>query len=185
MIYCQILPRIELAHGRPLRLCDMAKTLGLEEAERILIACPMQEGVWQIEAIAAVRAIQTACPGEEVTLLGSEACKVRRLPSPKPDHTKALRTVFALLILFMGSTLGMTWFHSDVDMPAAMAQVYALLTGKEIGDRLLITIPYVIGVAAGTGVFYALGQRRSVTPLDVKFSDYREDMERAEARNVE
>lgn len=185
MIYCQLLPRLELPHSQPLLLGQMARILGPDEASALPISCPIQPGVWRIQAIDAAKALQAAYPNERVTLLGATACIVRRLPPIKPDRTKPLRAALALLVLFMGSTLGMTWFHSDVDMPSAMAQVYALITGQELTNRLLITIPYVIGVACGTGMFYALGRKHAVTPLDVKFSDYREDMERAEAHDVD
>lgn len=185
MIYCQVLPRLELDHGQPLLLGRMARILGPQAALSLPVSCPDAPGVWRIPAIDAARALQTAFPAEEITLLGADACTIRRLAPVKPDRTKPLRTVLALLVLLMGSTLGMTWFHSDVDMPAAMEQVFTLLTGQPVSNRLLITIPYVIGVAAGTGVFYALGRRQAVTPLDVKFSDYREDMERAEAHDVD
>lgn len=185
MIYCQLLTRAELPAGQPLSLSCIAQTLGLENPQAILLPCPDETGVWRIDAISAAAAIRSAVPDAEVTLLGADACLVRRLGVRKPDRTRLLRATLAFIVLFMGSLLGMSWFHSDVGMPGAMLSVYGLLTGHAPSHRLLITIPYAIGVALGTGFFYALGSRRAVTPMDVKFSDYRDDMERAEAQHVE
>lgn len=184
MIYCQLSARMELKAGQRLRLGDIAQLFGCPGAEDVPLACPDQPGVWRIEALSCARALARAFPGEHITLLGAPCCNVRRLPNAKPDRLKPLRALVGMLILLMGSALGLAWFHSDVDMPAAMESVYTLLTGQEVADQRLITIPYIIGVALGTAGFYALGKPKAITPLDVKLSDYRDDMERAEAQNA-
>ena len=41
------------------------------------------------------------------------------------------------------------------------------------------------GVALGVAVFYALPARNATTPLEVKLTEYQEDMEKTEGRDIE
>lgn len=184
MIYCQLRNRAKIATGQTLRLCDVAQLDAPENAGQITLPCPDQEGVWKLSALDCAAALQKAYPQETITMLGADICYVHRVHADRPDHWKWLRTIAAFTILLMGSALGLSWFHSDVDMPAAQMLVYRFLTGQEVRDPLLITVPYCIGVALGVAVFYALPSRKATTPLEVKLTQYQEDMEQTEGKDI-
>lgn len=184
MIYCQLRGRASVAQGQPLRLADVAGVSPASAADGLTLRCPDEAGVWRVTALDCARALQRAYPQRTVSVLGAGVCLVRRLPPPRRDRLRYLRTALAMLILFAGSALGMAWFHSDVDMPAAQLKVYRLITGREPSRPEMITVPYAVGVAAGAAAFYALLSPRAVTPLDVHFSRYRADTEQAESRDV-
>jgi len=59
------------------------------------------------------------------------------------------------------------------------------ITGAPPDDVRLITIPYCIGVALGVCVFYAIPFPHQTTPLEVKLTEYQEDMEKAEGKPIE
>ena len=61
----------------------------------------------------------------------------------------------------------------------------AAITGAPPDDVRLITIPYCIGVALGVCVFYAIPFPHQTTPLEVKLTEYQEDMEKAEGKPIE
>lgn len=185
MIYCQLHNRAKAVMGTPLRLKDAARVLAPRGADDLTLPCPDQEGVWKLEAIAVAAALQERFPGEEVTLMGADVCYVHRIPPPRKHWLRPLRAAAAFLILLMGSALGLAWFHSDVDMPRAQYAVYEALTGQPPEDPRLITIPYCIGVALGVSVFYALPSRKATTPLEVKLTEYQEDMEKTEGKDIE
>ena len=185
MIYCQLHARLKLVMGQPLRLGGASSLIAPEGAEDIELPCPDREGVWKLEAIAAARALKKRYPEESVTLLGPDVCYVHRVAPPRRDPWRWLRTASAFAILLMGSALGLSWFHSDVDMPAAQLAVYETLTGERPQDSRVITVPYCIGVALGVAVFYALPSPRATTPLEVKLTEYQEDMEKTEGKDVE
>lgn len=184
MIYCQLQNRAKLAMGQPLRLADVARSTAPEKLMKLTLPCPDQEGVWKLSSLDCAAALQKACPQEDVTMLGADTCYVHRVHTDRPDHWKWLRTAAAFTILLMGSALGMSWFHSDVDMPTAQMLVYRTLTGQEVQQPLLITVPYCIGVALGVAVFYALPSRKATTPLEVKLTEYQEDMEKTEGKDI-
>lgn len=124
-------------------------------------------------------------PQEDISLIGAEVCYVHRIKARGKDFLRPVRTAAALLILLLGSALGLTWFHADVNMPQAQADVYAAITGAPPDDVRLITIPYCVGVALGVCVFYAIPFPHQTTPLEVKLTEYQEDMEKAEGKPIE
>ena len=185
MIYCQLRNRAKIGRGQRLHLRDVATLIAPEAAQAIELRCPNEPGVWKLDAIAVARALQGAYPHESLTMLGADTCYVHRIDAPGRDPWRWMRTTAALAILMLGSALGLAWFHSDVDMPAAQLAVYETLTGEAPEDSRVITVPYCIGVALGVAVFYALPSRRATTPLDVKLSTYQEDMEQTEGKEIE
>ena len=185
VIICQMNPRIKVSMEAEVYLCQVAQVDGPPGATfRLPLHCPKQPGVWKISALDAARALHRAHPGEEIMLLGPDTCYAHRVHVNRPDPFKWLRTVGAFSVLFFGSVLGLAWFHSDVDMPRALAMLFSLLTGSPPEDSRWITLPYVVGVALGVCVFYAIPRKNAVTPLEVKLTEYQGDMEQTEAKDA-
>ena len=185
MLYVQLRNRAKVEMGQPLHLGAAARLIAPRGAEDIRLPCPEEQGVWKLEAIQVTKALQEAYPEEAITLLGADVCYVHRVKAPRRDPTRPLRTAAAFLILCLGGALGLAWFHADVDMPRAQYAVYEALTGAQPADERLITIPYAVGVALGVAVFYALPSRKATTPLEVKLTEYQEDMEKTEGRDID
>lgn len=185
MIYCQLQNRAKISVGEPLTLGQVAHTSCADEAGALTLFCPDKEGVWKIDALACAEALRKAYPDEAVTMLGADTCYVHRVHTERRPVLKWMRTAAAFFIMLIGSALGLAWFHSDVDMPDAQLAVYRLVTGQEPTDPRWVTIPYIIGVALGVAVFYALPSRKATTPLEVKLTEYQEDMEKTEGKDVE
>ena len=185
MIYVQLLNRAKVVTGQKLHLGAAARLIAPQGADALLLPCPEEPGVWKLEALRVTEVLQKAYPGEAITLLGADICYVHRVKAAHRDPTKPLRTAAAFLILCLGGALGLSWFHADVNMPQAQVAVYEALTGEAPDDERLITIPYAVGVVLGVAVFYALPSRKATTPLEVKLTEYQEDMEKTEGRDIE
>ena len=185
MIYVQLQNRAKVELGQKLHLGAAARLIAPHGAENIILPCPEEQGIWKLEAIHITHALRKAYPNEAITLLGADVCYVHRVKASHRDPTRPLRTAAAFMILCLGGALGLAWFHADVDMPRAQFAVYEALTGHEPSDSRLITIPYAVGVALGVAVFYALPSRKATTPLEVKLTEYQEDMEKTEGRDID
>lgn len=184
MIYCQLMDRVRVETGQPLRLSDVVRVSGAE-VSGIAVRCPDTPGVWKLHAVDAAVLLRRAFPGQEVAMLGAEVCYLHRVPARHRDPGRPLRTAAAFAILLIGSALGLTWFHADVDMPRAMELVYTLVTGSAPADPRLITWPYVLGVVIGVAVFYdVIPTKKAVTPLELKLREYQADMEQAEGQEI-
>ena len=185
MIYVQLQNRAKVEMGQALHLGAAAKLIGPKGAEDIRLPCPEDPGVWKVTALHVAQVLQAKYPGKDITLLGADICYVHRMKTPQRDLTRPIRTAAAFLILCLGGTLGLCWFHADVDMPRAQSAVYEAITGVPPEDERIITIPYAAGVVLGVAVFYSLPSRKATTPLEVKLTEYQEDMEKTEGRDID
>ena len=132
MIYVQLRARVKLAQGETLHVADAAKVLGSEKAGHCSLFCPTSPGVYTLDAIAVAKALKKVFPQEDISLIGADVCYVHRIKARGKDFLRPVRTAAALLILLLGSALGLTWFHADVNMPQAQADVYAAITGAPL-----------------------------------------------------
>ena len=126
MIYVQLRARVKLAQGETLHVADAANVLGSEKAGHCSLFCPTAPGVYTLDAIAVAKALKKVFPQEDISLIGADVCYVHRIKARGKDFLRPVRTAAALLILLLGSALGLTWFHADVNMPQAQADARAL-----------------------------------------------------------
>ena len=145
------------------------------------VECPSHPGVWRLPALTVVKALRET--GEEITVIGPSECFVHIVPEKKRSRTHVLRTAAAFLLLMLGSAFAITWFHADVNMAQAQETLFRMVTGRAPANRLLITLPYAVGVFFGVGLFYCLlGRKGTVSPLDIKLGEYRKAAERETGR---
>ena len=171
MIYVQLRARVKLAQGETLHVADAAKVLGSEKAGHCSLFCPTSPGVYTLDAIAVAKALKKVFPQEDISLIGAEVCYVHRIKARGKDFLRPVRTAAALLILLLEEDAGLHFLLR--------------LDGAPPDDVRLITIPYCIGVALGVCVFYAIPFPHQTTPLEVKLTEYQEDMEKAEGKPIE
>ena len=180
MLYLQLKARATAKPGEQLLVRHVADALD-SEGEKVMdlpVECTAKEGVWRLPAIAVVKSVMPICP--DIQMLGPSECFVHILPENKRNRSRPIRTVFAFLILLMGSALAITWFHADVNMLDAQQALFRFVTGHQAENEWLITGPYAAGVFFGVSLFYALlGKRRSIAPLEIKLEEYRQSAEQA------
>lgn len=181
MLYVQLKERLFIFPGQKVVLQDVADVLGDDPSKahaalQTEMDVQSSEGVWRIPAAAIVQALLPM--GEEISLLGADEVFIH-VTGDKKYKLHKVRAVLAFLILFFGSMLAISWFHSDVGMEDAQRTFVRLVSGRETVHPALIAIPYALGVAAGVGGYYALiGKRKTVSPLDIKLNEYRTKAEK-------
>lgn len=180
MLYMQLKPRVTIKPGEQLLVRHVADALDTA-GQTILetpVHCPKTEGVWKLPAMAVIQAVSGQCP--DITMLGPPECFVHVAGRGRRQQTHLIRTVAAFLLLLIGSALAITWFHADVNMLDAQQGLYRLITGREVTDQRMITIPYAAGVFLGVTLFYALlGRKGTTSPLDIKLAQYQQSAEQA------
>lgn len=180
MLYLQLKERVVIEPGQALRVGDVADAMdgGAAAALETPIDFCRAKGVWRLPAITVVRAVLPQYP--DVRVLGADTCYVHVVPKARRNRTQPLRTAVAFLLLMIGSALAITWFHADVNMLDAQQSLFRLFTGHRAENTWLITIPYAAGVFLGVSLFYALlGRKETVSPLEIKLSEYRQSAEEA------
>ena len=184
MIYLQMKDRVILEPGEQLKIRHVADVFGTTDRKKseyldLPLKCPASPGIWKIPAIHAAESL-IAVTDDTVVPMGSAECYVHYIPKKKQNRVHVIRSVFAFLLLMIGSMLAITWFHADVNMEQAQRTLFRLITGKEIENKLMLTVPYAIGVFFGISLFYALlGRKGTISPLDIKQGEYHATSEKA------
>lgn len=177
MIYIRMKEKVERGVDGEITVGDIADVLcdASIDVSILPVGMPKTAGVYITDAMSAVQAIKRACPKESVTLLGaSSGMLIRR--REKRVRCLSLRKTVAFAILLIGSALAIMWFHADVNMLSAQRELYTRLTGRGEPNAWLMAIPYALGVGGGVAMSFALFSRRRVSPMDVKLSEYRDEL---------
>lgn len=183
MIYLQMKNRVIMNPGEQLRVRHVADVFCTNEkmAERLLdipVSCPSTPGIWKLPQIHIMQCL--ADLSENIVPMGSSECFVHYIPANKRNKTHVFRSVLAFILLLTGSMLAISWFHADVNMTEAQHNLFRLITGREVNNPLLLSIPYAVGVFFGISLFYALlGKKGTISPLDIKLNEYHTTSEKA------
>lgn len=183
MIYLQMKNRVILDPGQQLYVHHVADVFSTDKqlSKQLMdmpVDCPANPGIWKIPQIHVTQCLSAA--SDSIIPLGPSECYVHFIPKNKQNHTHTIRSVFAFVLLLLGSMLAITWFHADVNMKEAQNTMFYLITGREAENQLLLSIPYAVGVFFGISLFYALlGKKGTISPLDIKLNDYHTTSEKA------
>lgn len=186
MIYVQMKSRVIMEPGEGLSVHHVADVRGADHRQTrelmdVPLTCPTTPGIWKIPMIHVMESLAKQLSAtEQLIPMGSSECYVHYIPKNKQNRVHLLRSSLAFLLLMIGSMLAISWFHADVNMQDAQKNLYKIITGNEIQNTLQLTIPYAVGVFFGVSLFYALlGKKGTVSPLDIKLSEYHLTSEKA------
>ena len=83
-----------------------------------------------------------------------------------------LKSVFVLLVTFIGAGFSIMSFNNDVDVPKLFNQIYFLVTGNRSDGFGILELTYCIGMSVGILLFFNhFGKRRFTvdpTPMEVE-----------------
>lgn len=94
-----------------------------------------------------------------------------------------LKILVICAILFFGSGLAIVNFYEDVEMKASIEKIHYIITGEDVENPMISTIPLSIGVGLGILTFFnrviSLSKRRRQEPgpLEIELNLYDKDME--------
>lgn len=183
MLYVQLKPRAVLHPGQRVLVRHVADVMG-DDPGRYMdlpVECPVDPGIWRLPALAVIKTLKDT--QSNISVIGPSECFVHIIPEKKRNRTHVFRTAAAFLLLMLGSAFAITWFHADVNMVQAQDALFRMITGRAPENRLLIAIPYAVGIFFGVALFYCLlGRKGAVSPLDIKLGEYRRSAEQEAGR---
>lgn len=98
-----------------------------------------------------------------------------------------LKTLFIILITFIGAAFSIMAFNNDVSTTKLFGQIYKLLTGTENDGFTILEFTYSIGLIVGILVFFNHfgGKKFSVdpTPMEVEMRLYENEVQTALIQN--
>lgn len=99
-----------------------------------------------------------------------------------------LKSVFVVLVTFIGAGFSIMTFNNDVDVPKLFDQIYFLVTGNQSDGFGILELTYCIGMSAGILLFFNhFGKKRFTvdpTPMEVEMRTYEEEIEMTRSMNI-
>ncbi|SDH10245.1 stage V sporulation protein AA [Alteribacillus persepolensis] len=185
-IYMQLYAGITAQEGQDIYLKDVARLEG-EENE---LASLMNLRLYRLsrkdkthvvlDLLTILREIHTEYPDIDLVVIGPEQTVVEI--EIKKKVISPLMLVFVWFLLFIGAALAIMNFHEDVSMLQVHQKLYALITGTELEQPLLLQIPYSIGLGLGMILFFNHVFKKRIneepSPLEIEMFHYQKDIEK-------
>lgn len=132
-----------------------------------------------IDVMKVIEIIQQKASHVQINLLGSGQTLVEIIYEKKKTHPIFFGLVW--LLLFIGATLAIIYFHEDVSMQQVHQRLYYMITGEINAQPLLFQIPYSLGLGLGMVLFFNhVFQKRineEPSPLEVEMFQYQQSLD--------
>ncbi|KXZ39387.1 stage V sporulation protein AA [Alkalithermobacter thermoalcaliphilus JW-YL-7 = DSM 7308] len=127
-----------------------------------------------------INKIKDKDPNIKINLMDNKDIMIN-FKSDKKDKTIFIRVLIVCIILFLGASMAIINFHSDVNMSQSHRVLYRLIMGKEEGNLAFLQIPYSIGIAVGVATFYnkilPSYSKSEPSPLELEVETYKSEIE--------
>ncbi len=139
----------------------------------------LKNGLCYVAQRDVVRALQKRFPEKAFAILGAQRCWIgEREKKPQNAFLHVVLSGTAVVLIFAASFFTIMNFHADVGMTDVHDNLLSIFAGGRGDARLLVGIPYSVGVAAGALLFILpSGKRRGMPdPMEVQNAVYENDV---------
>lgn len=142
-----------------------------------------KKGKYVISIIGIIKTLKDKYPEITVLSVGEMEGVIEYLPSTLAPNKwiEYLKAVTVSIIVFAGASIAIMTYNTDTSLPETFIILNRILTGKEIENPVLITIPYSIGIAVGVLLFFNHVGKLKLTddpsPMQIEIDKYEEDIE--------
>ena len=165
-------------------ICEVFAPKGMSEKVKNIWVKKLEltEKAYLITIIDLITVIQKEFPNCTVSNVGESETLLEARPTPKHEIAvwKWLKIVFVVVVLLVGSATAIMSFHSDAQMSQVFSNYHRIFFGDVSENKMLIDLPYSIGLAIGIIVFFNHFAGKKITmdptPIEVEMSVYESDV---------
>ena len=161
--------------------------------DRMKIFCvpePDKKGKYVITIIEMINVIWKQYPKADIQSVGDPDVVIEYLPKPVKQHDvwEWIKVICVCIIIFAGACIAIMTYNTDTSLGKTFITINRMLTGEEVEQPFLLTIPYTIGISTGVLIFFNhLGFRKITedpTPMQVEMKKYEQDAEYCEIETI-
>lgn len=149
-----------------------------------------EDGRYIVTIMELVEAILKEYPKADIQSIGDSDAVIEYHKKPiKPkDALEWLKVIGVCIIIFSGAFIAIMTYNTDVSLAKTFVAINRMITGEEVEQPLLLTIPYALGISTGVIVFFNhIGFRKITedpTPMQVEMKKYEKDAEDCEIETI-
>lgn len=161
------------------------------DAMKILcIPEPHKKGKYLITIIELIHAISSQYPKADVQSVGDPDVIIEYHPkvtTPK-SWWEWIKVIGVCIIIFAGALIAIMTYNTDTSLGKTFIILNQMMTGEEVDQPYLLTIPYSFGIAIGVLIFFNhMGFKKITedpTPMQIEMKKYEKDVEDCEIQSI-
>lgn len=149
-----------------------------------------EDGRYIVTIMEIVNLILNEYPKADIQSLGDSDVVIEyhaKAIKPK-DSIEWFKVIGICLIIFTGACIAIMTYNTDVSLAKTFIILNRMLTGEEVEQPYLLTIPYSLGISTGVLVFFNHFGFRKITedptPMQVEMKKYEQDVEDCEIETI-
>lgn len=185
VLYIKLLNRVAVKVGQSVRLGEIARLQGmnieLDVIKNIVVHdVKKKDGTHTvIDILELLPLIQNVDDDITFELVGVTMCILEVESGAQKEHF--ILFCFVWIVLFVGSSLAIIYFHEDVSMQQVQQRIYFMITGQTNHKPLLLQVPYSLGLGLGMVLFFnhwfKTRLNEEPSPLEVEMFQYQRSMD--------
>lgn len=196
-IYIRLYKRKTIEVKKWVMIGEVADVLGPNEVRGKVAAMKIfcvpdtnENGRYVITIADIIELILKEYPNADIQSIGDPDAVIEYHKKPiKPkDFLEWLKVIGVCLTIFAGAFIAIMAYNTDVSLAETFITINRMITGQEVEQPYLLTIPYSIGISAGVLIFFNhLGFRKITedpTPMQVEMKKYEKDAEDCEIESI-
>ena len=148
------------------------------------------DGRYRIKIMDVIDCILKEYPNADLQSIGDPDTVIEYHHKPiKPkDWIEWAKVIGVCIIVFAGAFVAIMAYNTDISLAQTFITINRMITGKEVQQPHLLSIPYAIGITTGVLVFFNHFGFRKITedptPMQVEMKKYEQDAEDCEIETL-
>lgn len=149
-----------------------------------------EDGRYIIPLLDVIESILKDYPNADIQSIGDTDAVIEYHKKPiKPkDWIEWLKVIGVCIIVFSGAFMAIMTYNTDVSLLKTFVAINKMITGQEVEQPYLLSVPYSIGISVGVFIFFNhLGFRKITedpTPMQIEMKKYEQDAEDCEIETI-
>jgi len=149
-----------------------------------------EDGRYIVPIIDVIESILKEYPKADIQSVGDAdtVIEYHKKPIKPKDVAEWLKVIGVCIVIFAGAFMAIMAYNTDISLAETFITINRMITGEEVQQPYLLTIPYSLGISVGVLIFFNhLGFRKITqdpTPMQVEMKKYEQDVEDCEIETI-
>ena len=196
-IYLRLYKRKTVEHQKWITIKDIADVAAPPDVKARVEAMKIfsvpdltHKGKYLITIVELINDIWQQYPKADIQSIGDPDVIIEYHPKVTKEKNliEWLKVIAVCIIIFAGAMVAIMTYNTDTSLGQTFIIINQMMTGEEVEQPFLITIPYSLGITAGVlGFFNHFGRKKITddpTPMQVEMKKYEKDVEDCEIETI-
>lgn len=149
-----------------------------------------KKGKYIITIVEIINAIWQQYPKADIQSIGDPDVVIEYHPKVTKENTlwEWCKIIGICIVIFAGAMIAIMTYNTDTSLGKTFIILNEIMTGEQVDQPYLFTVPYAIGICVGVIIFFNhIGFKKITddpTPMQVEMKKYEQDVELCEIETI-